>query len=477
MNFVSLPDKTFIHKYTLKIVKESMKDLFYDTRDPVAALATPWGESALAVIRTSGEDVIPLFSKVFSRPERILSAKEFTIHYGYILDPETGKRIDQITAAVYHAPKSYTGQDSVEIFCHGSLPGIQSILDVLKKSGFRDAAPGEFTLRAFLNGKMDLSQAEAVAEIVEAKSLKAHSLALNRLSGGVFKEIDRIKHLLLDFMGVVEVQLDYPDDEIGGDAELSSRAVNDALKGIRALLATYDIGKLYKEGITVAFAGGTNAGKSSLFNLFLKEDRSIVSDIDGTTRDYIESWITLKGIPLRLFDTAGLRESQHPVEKEGIRRSSKIISGAAVVLYVIDGEKGLSAEDERIIMRHRENPKYLFLWNKMDRDAKTPPEWALPISAVTGEGFLELENKLFAGILGEKDSSGSVMIDSLRQKDLLERAAGSLQEVQRGIAEGVSLDGIAVDLKDGLDALGEITGEVTSRDILDTIFSGFCVGK
>ncbi len=454
-----------------------MIDHFYDTGDSIAALATPWGESALAVIRTSGDNCVSLFSTVFSRSEAVRDADGFTMHFGYILDPETGKRIDQITAAVYRAPRSYTGQDSVEIFCHGSLPGIQSIMKVLKKHGFRDAAPGEFTMRAFLNGKMDLSQAEAVAEIVEAKSYHAHTLALNRLSGGVFKRIDKVKHRLLNFMSSVEVQLDYPDDEIGGDTLLPSSPVLEAQEELKTLLDSYAVGRLYREGITVALAGGTNAGKSSLFNLFLREDRSIVSEIDGTTRDYIESWITLQGIPLRLFDTAGLREARHPVEKEGIKRSSKIISEAAVVLYVIDGEKGLSDEEEEKTAQYRKDRRYLFLWNKVDGNVKAAPLWALPVSAVTGEGFPELEKQLAARIIGEKLPTDGVMIDSLRQKELLEKAYIALGEVERGMASGVSLDGVAVDLKDALDALGEITGEVTSRDILDTIFSGFCVGK
>ncbi len=454
-----------------------MKDLFYDTGDSIAALATPWGESALAVIRTSGDDCTSLFAAVFSRPGAVRSADGFTMLFGYIVDPETAERIDQVTAVVYRAPRSYTGQDSVEIFCHGSLPGIQSIMTVLKKHGFRDAAPGEFTMRAFLNGKMDLSQAEAVAEIVEAKSYHAHTLALNRLSGGVFKRIDKVKHLLLNFMSSVEVQLDYPDDEIGGDTLLSSAPVLGVRQELKMLLDSYAVGRLYREGIAVALAGGTNAGKSSLFNLFLREDRSIVSEIDGTTRDYIESWITLQGIPMRLFDTAGLREAQHPVEKEGIKRSAKIISEAAMVLYVIDGEKGLSGNEEEIAAQYRKDKRYLFLWNKIDGDAKAAPSWALPVSAVTGEGFPELEKQLAARIIGENPRADGVMIDSLRQKELLEKAYIALGEVERGMASGVSLDGVAVDLKDALDALGEITGEVTSRDILDTIFSGFCVGK
>ncbi len=454
-----------------------MKEIIHDTAEPIAALATPWGESALAVIRTSGDDCVTLFAEVFSRPESLRKAAGFTMHFGYIIDPDTGVAVDQVTAAVYRAPKSYTGQESVEVFCHGSLPGIQNILKLLRKHGFRDAAPGEFTLRAFLNGKMDLSQAEAVAEIVDAKSYDAHALALSRLSGGVYRRIDSIKEKLLNYMSSVEVQLDYPDDEIGGDTLLSPAPVVEVREELQVLIDSYAVGKLYREGIAVVLAGGTNAGKSSLFNLFLREDRSIVSDIDGTTRDYIESWITVGGIPVKLFDTAGLREAQHPLEREGIKRSSKIISGAAVVLYVIDGEKGLSAEDEKQRVLYGNDRRYIFLWNKIDGNALNTPSWALPVSAVTGEGFPGLEKILSERINGEGMPSTSVVIDSQRQYELLVRAYHSLGEVETGMRQGVSLDGVAVDLKDALDALGEITGEVTSGDILETIFSGFCVGK
>lgn len=454
-----------------------MKDLFYDTKEPIAALATPWGESALAVIRTSGEGCISRFSRIFSYPERVRDAVGFTMHYGYIQDPGTGNVLDQITAAVFRAPGSYTGQDSVEIYCHGSLPGIQSILELLKKNGFRDAAPGEFTLRAFLNGKMDLSQAEAVAEIVDAKSARAHSLALNRLSGGVFKKIDTVKRNLLDFMSAVEVQLDYPDDEIGGDIRMSDEPVTLAREELKKLAGTYAVGRLYRQGIPVALAGGTNAGKSSLFNLFLREDRSIVSDINGTTRDYIESWITLEGIPVRLFDTAGLREAENLVEEEGIRRSGRIISKAALVLYLIDGEKGLTKNDEKIVHANRNNPGYMFLWNKIDSATALPPEWAIPVSAVTGEGFMELEGKIVSRIMSDRSTTGDVVIDSLRQKELLDHGIEALGRVEDGLKRNISLDGIALDLKEALDALGEITGEVTSQDILNSIFSGFCVGK
>ncbi len=454
-----------------------MEDQFYDTDEPIVALATAWSESALAVIRTSGKGSVELFAKVFTNPKSILSSTGFTMHYGYITDQSRGKKIDQVTAAVYRSPKSYTGQDGVEIFCHGSLPGIESIITILKKAGFREAAPGEFTMRAFLNGKMDLSQAEAVAEIVGSKSKQAHSLALNRLSGGVLEKIDLIKKKLVDLMGLIEVQLDYPDDEIGGDTDIPLDSLLDAEKEIINLINTYRVGKIFHEGVAVALAGGTNAGKSSLFNLFLKEDRSIVSDINGTTRDYIESWITLEGIPIRLFDTAGLRDAEHPIEVEGIRRSEEIIKNASLVLYIIDGSTGMTAEDKEIFSKYKNDPDYLFIWNKIDKLSAGVPDGVIPVSAVTSEGFSDLENIINSRLTGMEISGSELMIDSLRQKGLLERAARSLRSVKLSLENSISLDAVAMDLKETLDALGEITGEVTSEDILNNIFSGFCVGK
>ena len=454
-----------------------MEDQIYDTDAPIVALATAWSESALAVIRTSGQNSIFLFSKVFSNPKVVMESAGFTIHYGYIIDTDTGIKIDEVTVAVYKTPRSYTGQDSVEIFCHGSLPGIESIINALKKAGFRDAAPGEFTMRAFLNGKMDLSQAEAVAEIVQSKSKQAHSLALNRLSGAVLDKINFIKQKLVDLMSLIEVQLDYPDDEIGGDTDISLDPVIEAEHEISKLIDTYRIGKIFHEGVTVALAGGTNAGKSSLFNLFLREDRSIVSEINGTTRDYIESWITVEGIPVRLIDTAGIREADHPVEVEGIRRSEEIIMNASLVLYVIDGTSGMTEEDKAVFMKHRNSENYLFIWNKIDTSGLIVPKGNLPVSAVTGEGLPDLEYAIAASLTGIRVSGTELMIDSLRQKDLLLRAKESLEVVRVSLGNNISLDAVAIDLKDSLDAIGEITGEVSSVDILNNIFSGFCVGK
>ncbi len=453
-----------------------MQELPYDTDELIAALATPWGESALAVIRTSGEDCIAAVAKIFSRPSELLRAGNRSMVYGYIHD-EKGSPVDQVVLGVFHSSHGYTGRESVEISCHGSLPGIQKILETLRNVGFRDAAPGEFSLRAFLNGKMDLTSAEAVQEIISAKSRRAQSLALHRLSGAVYRRIDELKRRLKNLLTRVEVQLDYPEDEYEAGPDIPMEELKKLPEDLHRLLDTYRTGRMYQQGVNVALAGPTNAGKSSLFNLFLREDRSIVSGVHGTTRDYIESWITIHGIPVRLYDTAGLRDSEHPIEVEGIRRSTRIVESSALVLYIVDGREGLSPEDGIVFRDHRNDPRYLFVWNKTDLAVQALPEGWYSMSAETGFGFSELEEEIGRRLLGEESGEGEVMIDSERQHRLLQTAYRALETAKKAVDVGTALDFVAADLKEAMDALGEITGEVTSEDILNQIFGDFCVGK
>jgi len=443
------------------------------------ALATPWGESALAVIRCSGEGTINLVAGLFSRPEALRGAENASMLHGYITanNAAGSEKIDEVMLAVFRPPHGYTGEESVEISCHGSLPGIQKILEVLRSQGFRDAAPGEFSLRGFLNGKMDLTRAEAVQEIIGAKSRHAQALALNRLSGALWERIEQLKQGLTSLLAAVEVQLDYPEDEMEAAPELPLDTLHELEAGLLQLLGTYRTGRLYQEGVRVAISGATNAGKSSLFNLFLREDRSIVSGIHGTTRDYIESWISIQGVPVRLFDTAGLRDPEHPVEAEGIKRSGQVVESAALVLYLVDATVGLSPAEWAEVEERWQDPRYLYVWNKTDIATELPPSGWIPISAETGKGFEQLEAEIGRRLLGSGGDQGDLLIDSPRQQQLLERATVALKEAGGAVEAGVALDFVAADLKDALDALGEITGEVTSADILNQIFGDFCVGK
>ena len=449
--------------------------------DRIAALATPYAESALAVVRVSGAGSIAAIASVFSRPEALTTAPGNTIHHGYL--SEGGSSVDEVMVAVYRAPRSYTGEESAEIFCHGSPQGIQAILDLLFRNGFRQADPGEFTLRAFLNGKVDLTQAEAVKELVSARSRTAHGLALDRLGGSVFKWIDRVKGRLLHIMAAVDIQLDYPDDELesaGAASEvIPPGIILECEAQLHSLVATYRTGRLYQEGVKVAIAGRTNAGKSSLFNLMLREERSIVSEVHGTTRDYIEGTVVIEGIPVRLFDTAGLRATSESVESEGIRRSGLLIESAACVLYVVDGIEGLTRADEETLAALSERSGVIPVWNKVDSpSAKEAPSGFVSLSAASGEGLPLLHARMLREIAGEiRLGEGEPVIDSLRQKQLIDRSLGALERVKEGLSAGMPLDVVALDMQESLNALGEITGEVTTDDILGEMFSGFCVGK
>jgi len=469
--------------YSYKIKKDVMNKSNYNLSDSIFALATPRGESAIAVIRISGDDISSKIASLLSNPEKLLNAGSFSIIRSVIMAPDTKNRVDDVLIGIYKAPKSYTGQDCLELFCHGSLPGIEKIMSLLRSIGFRDAEPGEFTLRAFLNQKLDLTRAEAVNEIIKAKTRQAHSLALNRLSGGISGIIAEIKEKLVNLMASLSVCIDYPEDEVDFDDEKSfCSRLDETIEALSRLFDTYRIGKIFQKGVSLVIAGSTNAGKSMLFNLFLREDRSIVSDTHGTTRDYIESWISIEGIPVRIFDTAGIREAENSVEKEGIKRSELIMEKAEIVLYLVDGVNGLEKFDIDFLEKRKGDSRIIKVWNKIDMDIQTPDRDFISISAKTGEGLKSLEKEIISrlfpsGAVGTENSRHSVVIDSERQKILIERTIRALKLVKCGFTKNIPFDLIAVDLKEAIEALGEITGETASVDILNQMFSNFCVGK
>jgi len=459
-------------------------------QDSIAALATPWGESALAVIRVSGVHSLRLLDSLFrpacpGRPT-LVDLPGHTVHHGAIMAAEgegEPEIVDDVLVAVYRGPKSFTGEDGAEIFCHGSPVIIRRVLSLLTEAGFRFAGPGEFTLRAFLNRKLDLTQAEAVNEVVRAKSDRARAIALNRLSGAIEHKIDQIKQAVLRLSAAVELGLDYPEDEIE-DSDPAAAEQEAALcqEQLERLLATYRIGKLYQEGISVVLAGRTNSGKSTLFNRMLREDRAIVSEVHGTTRDYLEAVVTIDGIPMKLYDTAGYRDQADSIEAEGMRRTDSIVAAADLVLYLVDAEKGMAHQDEEFLDDRGQAGRTIPVWNKIDTRGvgqASNPSGFVAISAKEGKGFEALSRRIIEAVLDGAASvdSGEPIIDSLRQKRLLERACRGIEDFRRGLKDSQPLDVLAVDLKEVLDALGEITGEVTSQDILNQIFSDFCVGK
>lgn len=429
----------------------------YRTDDIIYALATGWVRSALAIIRISGKGCIDRFAPAFSPKEKLRRAPSGSLVYGQVKD------IDQVVVSVYRDGHGYTGEEALEISCHGSLVGIQKLLSKCAALGFRQAERGEFTYRAFAHGRMDLTQAEAVEELVESMSDKAQSQALERLNGSLKAKLAGVRKRFLEVMAAIEVQLDYSEDELE-EFVFPKSQLETILQEVERLDATYQVGRLYGEGAKVVLAGQTNVGKSSLFNLLLHEQRAIVSPIPGTTRDWIEERIVIDSIPIRLYDTAGLRESGDLVESEGINRTRKLLSEADLVVYLHEGEDGQKPEGEHV----------LSVWTKND----LAPHAGLAISTKTGEGIKELLSAIASRLRAHlPQSEGDVVVQSKRQHALLGEIMKDIASALSLEAQGLPLDIVSSVLQEALGALGEITGEVSSAEILDAIFSGFCVGK
>ncbi len=458
---------------------------FYETNDLIVAPATPRGRGALAIIRSSGPKCIETFARVFSHPDRLLKSEGNKILHGWFQDTE-GNPIDEVLISLFRMPFSYTGQDSIEVSCHGNPVVVDRIIEILRSIGFRDSEPGEFTFRAFSSGKMDLTRAEAVNEMINARTDKGRALAASRLAGSVETVIDEAKNLVSRQAAIAALALDYPDDEME-----TVPFDYDSLRKMRIQLEymvdSWKTGRLYQDGLRVALAGPANAGKSSLFNLFLKEERSIVTETPGTTRDWVEAWINLDGIPVCLVDTAGLRKQTiDPIETEGIRRTQELISASDLVIVVVDGCSSFDANEsfyrEEIPGCWKEqdreflHSRIIRVWNKADKAPISPDGW-LAVSALKGTGFNSLVEAVRSKILesGTFLDGGIPVIDSNRQKKLLQRAVTALKQFEEISPAPIDLK--AEDLRDALDALGELTGEVSRVDILNIMFSEFCVGK
>ena len=476
----------------------------YTPEEPIAAIATALAPAALGIVRCTGTGVIGLLSKVFSRPQALLSAAGNTIVYGWMVEPVDGaekaagktacRSIDQVLVSVFRNPRSFTGEDMVEISCHGGPGMVTEIFRLLTSHGFRAALPGEFTFRSFINGKADLTRSEAVHEIIAAKTDTSRSRAAGRLAGGLFQELDAIKQLLCETLAALEAEIEYPEDEEAIADAFDSRQLEEARRRLESLCNSWASEKLYQDGVRVVLCGRTNAGKSSLFNTLLKEDRSIVSDIHGTTRDWIESWVSFAGIPARLFDTAGLRESDDEVERHGIQRTQDLTAEAQLILYLVDASFGLVEEDKAFLSKWSQSekatrPPLLLVLNKWDKvsdsNACDPDlnqiqvDGIIRLSAKTGTGTAQLVEAVKDVISRDcsSNSSGQVGLGTERQKICAQEALEAVIHGLDVVQDGYTLDAVVQDVEEALAALGEITGEVTTEDILDTVFSKFCLGK
>ena len=432
----------------------------YTTEEPIYALATPFSPSALAVIRTSGTDAISLVQKVFKG--RLTDRPNGTAVHGWIVD-KNREKVDEVVALVYNHGHGYTGEEAVEIMCHGSLPVIKKVSTTLEEAGFRLALKGEFTYRAFLGGRMDLTEAEAVEELVSAKGERGRKDALSRLSGSIKNEADKAKDEIINILASLEVQLDYGEDDIPEEWIFPIERVDAIINRLEKIRGTYASSRLYSQGAKVVLAGSTNAGKSSLFNALLKENRAIVSSVAGTTRDYIETECEMNGIPVRLFDTAGLRSSGDEIEKEGILRSKELMDEADLVVYVLaPGEVEPKEKMENAIYIH----------SKSD----IAPGEGITFSSITGEGLDKVVDAITTFLSRDKRSVSDVpVIESERQERKLGETIDALKDAEK--ARDCSVDIIALYFQSALSALSELTGETTSDDILEVLFSSFCLGK
>ncbi|MBI3947879.1 MAG: tRNA uridine-5-carboxymethylaminomethyl(34) synthesis GTPase MnmE [Armatimonadetes bacterium] len=457
--------------------------------DTIAAIATARGEAAIGIVRVSGPATLALLDRLFHHaggvPASRLAAR--TAHLGEIREPASGRPVDQVVLILYRAPRSYTGEDAAEICGHGGAMPLGRILSLALAHGARPARPGEFTCRAFLNGKLDLAQAEAVVDVVQARTEPALTLAVRQLEGRLSALVRRARDAVLPVVAHVEATIDFPEDVPELPRPELDRRIAAAAATVESLLAGARAGRIYREGARVVIAGRPNVGKSSLLNALLREDRAIVTDIPGTTRDVIEESATIRGIPIRTIDTAGIRPARDPIEAIGVERALAQIADADLVLAVLDASQPLGADDRTVLVRARGRPAVVIL-NKRDlpelRVAPADVAGDLPgapvvaISALQGTGIAELEEEVAATLLGGRGPAGDdALVTSARHQAALEAAAASLREARATLTAGIPLDLVVTDLRGALAALGQITGESASDAVLADIFGRFCIGK
>lgn len=455
-------------------------------QDPICALATANGIGAIAVIRVSGKNSKQLVSKAFSKD--LSSLPSHTVHLGWMLSA-TGERLDEVLATLFDHGKSFTGEESVELACHGSPYIQQLLLQRLVEVGCRLAEPGEFTKRAFLNGRLDLSQAEAVADLIAAQSKQAHQVALQQLRGRFSSALQQLREQLINFAALIELELDFAEEDVEfADRSALKNLVADVLKIVRRLAASFELGNAIKNGVPVAIVGAPNTGKSTLLNQLLGEDRAIVSNIAGTTRDVIEEVLNIEGIQFRLIDTAGIRETTETIEALGIERSQQKIEQAKIVLCLTDTsdiQNLQETQDWVASLKNLHPDKHILLvQNKADLSPALPEQSSIDqptdfqISALNGTGISQLKDKLVELTLGDYSIQDETIVSNARHHAALQLTAAALERAQEGLQGHTTADFIAMDIREAMRQLGHITGQIDiDTDILGTIFSKFCIGK
>ncbi len=458
--------------------------------DTIIALATASGSGAIAVLRVSGTKALSISNILFKsiHNKQLIDQPTHTVHLGHIIDGE--RVLDEVLVSIFKNPQSYTGEDVVEISCHGSSYIQQEILQLFIRKGCRAANAGEFTLRAFLNGKMDLSQAEAVADLIASDSAAAHQIALQQMRGGFSSEIKNLRQELLNFASLIELELDFSEEDVEfADRQQFEDLLQRIVKVLKYLIDSFSTGNVIKNGVPIAIVGAPNVGKSTLLNALLNEEKAIVSTIAGTTRDSIEDEITIEGVKFRFIDTAGIRQTNDTVEAIGIEKTFKKIAHSQVVLQLFDGSK-ISEEIYSEIKNQIEkklsqypDKQQLIVVNKMDTSNFKTIEKCfnqydyLTISAKTGEGVEALKKQLLGLVQMGKLHNNDTIITNARHFDALRQALDNIQKVQHGLQTGLSGDLLAIDIREALHHFGRITGEISTDDLLGNIFANFCIGK
>lgn len=456
-------------------------------QDTIAAIATPTGEGGIAVIRVSGDEAVPISERIFRGKMKLTEVPTHTVHYGFIVDPSTGVRTEEALVTVMRAPRSFTKEDVVEISCHGGFVSVRKVLDLLLENGARLAEPGEFTKRAFLNGRIDLSQAEAVIDLIRAKSDRAFRIALKQSEGTLSKRIKELRHRLVELMAHIEVNIDYPEHDV---EEMTNAFIKnkcaDAMADIEGLLNTAEQGKILREGLVTAIVGRPNVGKSSLLNTLAQEERAIVTDIAGTTRDVVEEYVHVGGIPLKLLDTAGIRETSDIVEKIGVEKSRQALADADLILLVFNGAEPLQP-DELLLIDQLRDRQVIAIINKLDLPQKLEENMLLEafgedrvvrMSLLSDQGLIDLEKAIAALFFsGQVESSDLTYVSNARHIHLLKQARAALSEAYSATESFVPIDMVQIDIRNAWEHLGEIIGDSVSDSLIDQIFSQFCLGK
>ena len=456
--------------------------------ETIAAISTPFGESGIGIVRISGSSAESIAQKLFSPKKDQSYFISHHFHYGEIIDPKSGNPVDEVLIVLMKSPKTYTKEDIVEIHCHGGYFILQKVLELVLREGARMALPGEFTKRAFLNGRIDLTQAEAVIDLIRAKTQTSLEIANQQLRGGLYREMTQLKTRLIEHLALMEAHIDFPEEEIEPIAfEELKKDLEVMIHQMGGWINSYEEGRVFRDGISCAIVGKTNVGKSSLLNVLLKEERAIVTPIPGTTRDVIEEVLNIYGIPVRLMDTAGLRKPADSIEQEGVRRAKERVADSDFVLLMLDGSRELDGDDFDIF-GETTGKKRVVIINKNDLPLKIPvvevksrfkDDPIVLISALKNEGIDDLKRTIYTSLVHRevRATPEHLIVANIRHKKALTQVRDNLSNAKKGLEEGASLEFTAFEIRSALEALGEMVGETTTEEILIRIFEQFCIGK